>query len=60
MSKSELEKIATDLLEAANTAMEQWNNDSENFAIAGLTGFVRGLASALAARAAAMKEEEKP
>jgi len=60
MSKTELEKIAADLLAAANTAVGRWNNDNEDLAIAGLTGFVRGLASALGARAAAMKEEVKP
>jgi hypothetical protein len=60
MSKSELEKIASDLLTVAGVAIDHWNNGNEELAIAGLTGFVRGLASALGARAAAMKEEVKP
>jgi hypothetical protein len=60
MSKSELEKIASDLLVVAGVAIDHWNNGNEELAIAGLTGFVRGLASALGARAAAMKEEVKP
>lgn len=60
MSKEELEKIAADLMRAANTAIGHWNDDNENLAIAGLTGFVRGLASALAARAASIKDEVEP
>ena len=60
MSKEELEQLAESMRYAANMALKQWNDGKQNLAIGELTGFVRGVASALAARAASVKEEVKP